>query len=202
MSGRSGAGSRAGSERTAPSARLAIVALGLLIASQPAFAQEGAGEPFQRVLYVNLFLGANWPVGNMNVVLDPGTLAGGRGEFALSPQVRVGAQLSFHSFDAEFASTADNEGVIVMGVFAKGVGEWGPYQPFALWGLGAYVSKENETTGRRWDGGMQLGAGLEYPISEHFSATTGFGFHYVLRSGEQDDHFWIEGYLGFLFRQP
>jgi opacity protein-like surface antigen len=173
----------------------------LLLAPVSARAQEDA-EPPPRYLYLNLFLGAAWPVGNMNVYHDPGFVAGGRGEYAISPLVRVGGQLSFHSFDAERPGVADNEGVILMQAFAKALGEWGPYYPFALLGLGAYVSKERVTSGRRWDGGLQVGTGLEYPVTEHFAVNTGFSFHMVLRGGEESDYFWLEGYLGFLFRQP
>jgi hypothetical protein len=172
-----------------------------LIATQPALAQEEA-ESFAQHIYVNVLLGANWPVGSMNVFLDPGFLAGGRAEYELKPLVRVGVQLSFHSFDAERPGTDDNEGVIIMSFVGRALGEWGPYRPFALFGLGAYVSKERETSARRWDGGVQVGTGLEYPISEHFSANTGLGIHMVLRGSNEDDYFWVEGYLGFLFKWP
>jgi hypothetical protein len=47
-----------------------------------------------------------------------------------------------------------------------------------------------------------VGTGLEYPVTEHFSVNTGLSFHMVLRGGEESDYFWLEGYLGFLFRQP
>jgi opacity protein-like surface antigen len=173
----------------------------LLLAPPPARAQEDA-ELQPRYLYLNLFLGAGWPVGNMNVFLDPGFVAGGRGEYALSPLVRVGGQLSFHSFDAERPGTADNEGVILMSAIAKALGRWGPYYPFALIGLGAYGSKNLETSARRWDFGLQVGTGLEYPVTEQFAVNAGFDFHMVLRGGTESDYFWIEGYLGFLFRQP
>ncbi len=179
-----------------------VVALIACQAPGLARAQQQAAEPFDRVVYVNLLLGANWPVGDTNVVFDPDWLTGGRIEYALTPLVRLGGQLSFHAFNAERGAAADNEGVIAMSAFAKALGVWGPYRPFALFGIGAYVSKQLETAGRRWDGGVQMGAGLEYPVAEHLSVTSGFGFHMVLRAGEQNDHLWIEGYLGFLFRGP
>jgi len=190
-------------------ARLALTPLLplLLLAPSAARAQQGAdgpegAEPQPRHLYVNVFVGAGWPAGNMNVYHDPGLVAGGRGEYSISPLVRVGGQLSFHAFDAERPGTTDNEGVIVMQAFAKALGQWGPYYPFALLGLGAYVSKERETSARRWDGGLQVGTGLEYPVTEHLAVNTGFSFHMVLRGGEESDYLWLEGYLGFLFRQP
>ncbi len=154
------------------------------------------------MIYVSVFTGAGWPIGDMNVILDPGFVAGARGGYGLTPLVRVGAQLSFHSFDAERPAVADNEGVILLSLFGKALGEWGPYQPFALFGLGAYVSKVEETAGRRWDGGVQVGAGLEYPASEHLGVATGLHFHMVLRGGEQNDYLWLEGYLAFAFRLP
>ncbi len=120
----------------------------------------------------------------------------------MNPFVRVGAQVSFHAFDAERPGEADNEGVINLSLFGKALGELGPYRPFAVLGIGAYVSKETETSGRRWDGGMQFGAGFELPLSEHLSAVTGTALHLVFRGGEQDDYLWLDGYLGFLFRQP
>lgn len=167
-----------------------------------AHAQADEAVAYERALYVTLFTGAGWPIGDMNVILDPGFVAGGRGEYALTPLIRMGAQLSFHSFDSEFPYVTDNEGVILMSLFAKALGEWGPYQPFALFGLGAYVSKVAETAGRRWDGGVQVGAGLEYPVSEDFIAAGGFNFHMVLRGGEQNDYLWLEGYLAFSFKMP
>ena len=180
-------------------ARLIVAALFLpLLVPSASLAQED-GEPPARYIYVNVFLGAGWPVGDMNVYLDPGIVAGGRGEYAVSPLVRVGGQLSFHAFDAERPGDADNEGIILMQAFAKALGQWGPYYPFALMGLGAYGSKVRETSARRWDGGLQVGLGLEYPVTRNFSVNTGFSFHMVLRGGEQSDYFWFEGYLGFLF---
>ena len=173
----------------------------LLLAPSASRAQEDAA-PQPRYLYVNVFVGAGFPVGGMNVILDPGFGAGGRGEYALSPLVRVGGQLSFHSFDAERPGTADNEGVILMSLIAKALGRWEPYYPFALIGLGAYGSKTLETSARRWDFGLQVGTGIEYPVDEQFAVNVGFDFHMVLRGGTESDYFWIEGYLGFLFRQP
>lgn len=183
-------------------ARLILAPLLLLLFAPAAVRAQEEAEVYPRYLYVNVFLGAGWPIGNMNVYYDPGFVAGGRGEYMISPLVRVGGQLSFHSFDAERPGIADNEGVILMQAYAKALGQWGPYYPFALLGLGAYVSKEQETSARRWDGGLQVGTGIEYPVTEHFGVNTGFSFHMVLRGGEERDYFWLEGYLGFLFRQP
>ena len=161
-----------------------------------------AEQEHDLVLYLAVLTGASWPVASMNVIYDPSFLATARGELAVSPFVRLGAQVSFHAFDAERPGEADNEGVINLALFGKALGDVGPYRPFALLGIGAYVSKEKETGTRRWDGGMQFGAGFELPLSEYVSALAGTGLHLVYRGGEQDDYLWLDGYLGFLFRQP
>lgn len=159
-------------------------------------------EAFTPMLYASFLFGGGWPVGAMNVILDPGFMAGVRGEYAVSPMTRVGAQLSFHSFDHEAPGVADNEGVINLSMIGKAVGEWGPYNPFALLGLGAYLSKDQVVGGRRWDGGIQFGGGFELEVSEHLSVQVGTAFHLVFRGGENDDYFWLDGYLGFDFKQP
>jgi len=170
---------------------------------EPGHQQQGAAAQDQGpVLYLSVLLGGSWPVASMNVIYDPSFHAIARAELARGPFVRVGAQVSFHAFDAERPGEADNEGVINLSLFGKALGELGPYRPFALLGVGAYVSKEKETSGRRWDGGMQFGAGFELPLSEHVSTVVGTGLHLVFRGGEQDDYLWLDGYLGFLFRQP
>jgi hypothetical protein len=176
----------------------------LLVFAAPLRAQESgaAAEGFTPAIYVSLFTGGAWPISTMNTFLDPSFMAGGRAEYAFTPATRAGAQLSFHSFDAERPGTADNEGVIVLSLFGRAIGEWGPYHPFALLGLGAYVSKVTETSGRRWDGGVQFGGGIEMEINRYLAALAGTGLHMVFRGGEQEDHIWIDGYLGFTFRQP
>ncbi len=170
--------------------------LGFSLLARPAAAQEQTG------LYVSAFTGGAWPVGGMNVIYDPSFMAGGRAELSLGPLVRAGVQLSFASFDAERGADLDNEGVVNLSLYGKALGRWGPYQPFALLGVGAYVSKEIETSGRRWDGGVQFGGGFELPVSEYMSATVGTAIHAVLRGGEQGDYVWIDGYLGFVFKAP
>jgi hypothetical protein len=170
-------------------------------AAMPAI-QASEAEEFTPVLYFSVLAGANWPVGNMNVILDPSIATIARGEYAISPLVRIGAQFSYHAFDAERLSINDNEGIINLTLLAKALGQWGPYKPFALLGLGAYVSKVHETAGRRWDGGLQVGAGIELPVSEYMSAVTGTGLQAVLRGAEQTDYIWLEAYIGFLFKQP
>jgi len=170
---------------------------------QPAPQEPGvAAEDRGPVLYLAVLTGGSWPVASMNVIYDPSFQATARGELAVSPNLRLGAQVSFHSFDAERPGEADNEGVVNLALFGKALGDVGPYRPFALLGVGAYVSKEKETGGRRWDGGMQFGAGFELPLSEYLSAVAGTGLHLVYRGGGQDDYLWLDGYLGFLFRQP
>lgn len=169
---------------------------------QPGQEQGVAAQDQGPVLYLSVLLGGSWPVASMNVIYDPSFHAIARAELARGPFVRVGAQVSFHAFDAERPGEADNEGVINLSLFGKALGALGPYKPFALLGVGAYVSKEKETSGRRWDGGMQFGVGFELPLSEHVSTVVGSGLHLVFRGGEQNDYLWLDGYLGFLFRQP
>lgn len=174
-----------------------------MILAGPLRAQEAAEtDEWAPALYVTFFTGINWPVGAMNVVLDPGMAAGARAEYEVSPMSRVGAELSFHAFDHEAPGLADNEGAINLSALGKAQGEWGPYSPFALLGFGAYVTKDQIVGGRRWDGGLRFGAGLELTVSEHFAVMVGSGFHMVFRGGENDDYLWVEGYLGFDFKQP
>ncbi len=179
----------------------------LVLLAQPLGAQEQAeqqdAEPFPRLIYVQVFMGGNWPVGVMNEAFDPSFLAGGRVEVSMNrrPLVRAGAGASFHSFDSESPGTADNEGIINLSVFGKVLTSWGPYEPFGILGVGVAVSK-NEDGSRRADPGLQIGGGVELPISEHFSVTTGTEFHLIVRGGEADNRLWLDAYLGFVFRQP
>ncbi len=184
--------------------RYTLLALLALILPGPLRAQEpaGADEAWVPTLFVAFFAGLDWPVGAMNVILDPGQTAGARAEYAVSPMTRVGAQLSFHSFDHEAPGTGDNEGAINLSAIGKAIGTWGPYSPYALLGLGAYVTKDQVAGGRRWDGGLQFGAGFELTVSERFAVLVGTGFHMVFRGGENDDYLWLDAYLGFDFRQP
>lgn len=170
----------------------------------PLFGQVGAAQDeYERYFHATFFLGGGWPVGSMNVDFDPGLIGGARGEYALSPMTRVGAQIAFYSFDAEpVAELVDNEGVINMSLIGKAIGTWGPYEPFALIGLGAYVTKDQVAEGRRWDGGLELGGGLGLEVSEHFSVLVGTSFHMVFRGGGNIDYLWLDGYLGFDFKQP
>jgi hypothetical protein len=172
----------------------------LMLQALPAAGQE---EPADHYLRASFMLGAGWPVGDMNVHFDPGFVAGARGEYTLSPMTRVGAQLAFHSFDHEpLPGTVDNEGIIDLSLIAKAVGSWGAYDPFALIGLGAFVTKDQVSNGRRWDGGLQLGGGLGLEVSEHLTVLVGTSFYMVFRGGENSDYLWIDGYLGFDLRQP
>lgn len=188
------------------SSRLGTLPL-LVLLAQPLVAQERAepqdAEPFPRLIYAQVFMGFNWPVGVMNEAFDPSIMGGGRVEVSLGrrPLVRAGAGASFHSFDTEAPGTADNEGIINLSAFGKILTTWGPYEPFGIVGVGVAVSK-NEDGSHRADPGLQWGGGVELPVSEHFSVTTGTEFHLVLRGGEADNRLWLDAYLGFLLREP
>ena len=164
--------------------------------------QDEEREGYERAFYVSVLTGAGWPVGQLNVLQDPGFLGKGRVEYAFGdPKLRVGLELGYQAFDVEFPGTSDNEGILNLSLVVKALGTYGPYRPFALLGGGVYNSK-SPGGGRGWSGGFQLGGGLELPISEHFSAITGSGFHLVFRGEDEDAGIWIEAYLGFHFRQP
>jgi hypothetical protein len=160
------------------------LALALLPAT--AFAQTDDPE-FEPAFHASFLLGASWPVGTMNLHFDPGFMAAARGLYALSPMTRVGAQLGFYSFDSEPipAERVDNEGIVSLSLVATARGRSGPYAPFALVGLGGYLSKDQFSDGRRWDGGMEFGVGLSLGVSEHFAAVVGTSFHMIFRGRKE-----------------
>lgn len=170
-------------------------------AGQASVARQGNDPTAASRLRVSILAGANWPVGDMNVVQDPGFLMIGRGEYQTTRRLRVGVELGFHSFDAERPGTRDNEGILDLGVFGKVLGGWGPYRPYGLVGFGAYISKEADGS-RRWDPGFQVGAGVELPLSPYLAATAGGGSHFLFRGGGNEDYLWLDGYLGFVFKLP
>ena len=181
-----------------------LVASGLLAQTLQAAQQSEAEverQPFERLLHAEVIMGAGFPVGSMNLNFDPSFMAGVRAEFGITPNMRAGIEASYHAFDSEGLTVADNQGVISLSLLGKFLDEWGPYTPFALLGVGAYNSKE-EGGQRRWDAGFQLGAGTELPVSKYLAATIGSTLHVVPRDGDADKLFWIDGYLGFVFRQP
>ncbi len=185
---------------------LVIALAGPLSGAQVRSAKEAPppreqSEGFRRFVYVTIATGANWPVDDMNVAFDADVLFLTRGEYAFSPLKRVGAQLGFHSFDSEQASTRDNAEIVSLSVFGKALGIWGPYRPFGLLGVGAYLSKQEDSS-RRLDGGFEIGGGIELPASSYLSATAGTGLHVVFRGDRLNDLLWLDGYIGFLFRAP
>ena len=188
--------------------QVAVVFAMLIVLAVPAVGQEPGTQArdaaqSERYFRATFFFGAGWPVGDMNVHFDPGVTAGARAEYTLSPMTRVGAQIGFHSFDHEpLPGTVDNEGIVELSLLAKAVGAWGPYDPFALIGLGAFHTKDQVATGRRWDGGLQLGGGLGLEVSEHLTVLVGTSVYVVFRGGENSNYLWVDGYLGFDFRQP
>ena len=182
-----------------------LVASGLLAQTLQA-AQQAEAEVetqlFKRwLIHTEVFMGAGFPVGSMNLNFDPSFMVGIRGEFGISPNMRGGIEVSYHAFDSEGLTVADNQGVIGLSLLGKFLDEWGPYRPFALLGVGVYSSKEDDGK-RRWDAGFQLGAGTELPVSEHLAVTVGSTLQVVPRDGDPDKLFWIDAYLGFVFRQP
>lgn len=177
---------------------LSLVAPPTLDAAQD---PDGGDGEFERIFHVELDLGAGWPIAAANTEFDPSFIAGGKVSMLVTPTLRGGAELSFHSFDAERPGTADNQGVVSLNLFGKLVGVWGPYRPFALLGLGVVNSKRSDAT-RRWDPGLQFGGGMEAPLSQHVSILVGSALHTVPRGEEETELLWISGYLGVVFRQP
>jgi hypothetical protein len=164
---------------------------------------QGPPQPYEYI-YVELFFGGNWPVGSSNEPFDPSFLAGGRVETDVTarlPQIRAGFQISYHAFDAEGLTAGDNQGAINVSGFGKVYTQWGPYKPFGLLGLGVYSSKLVDAT-RRWDPGFQIGGGVEAPVTEHVALLVGTGLQIVIGRGDEDALTWIDGYIGFVFRQP
>ena len=182
---------------------LATAWLLIWAAPTPGAAQaEGPTEPeLENPIFAELWLGAGWPIGSANVDFDPGLGAGARVEMQVNPVLRGGAELAYHSFDAELPATRDNQGALAFSIFGKLIGIWGPYRPFALAGLGAVNSKRDDGT-RLWNLALQIGGGAEAPISDHVSIMVGSTVHIVPRGGEVTDLVWYAGYVGFVFKQP
>ena len=94
----------------------------LALALVPAigFAQQVEGGDFEPAFHASFLFGGSWPVGTMNDHFDPGFMAAARGQYALSPMTRVGAQLGFYSFLSEPipAERIDNEGVVSLSLIA------------------------------------------------------------------------------------
>jgi len=180
------------------------VVLGLALVPAIGFAQQSEGGDFESAFHASFLFGGSWPGGSMNLHFDPGFMAAARGQLALSPMTRVGAQLGFYSFASEPipAERIDNEGIVALSLIATARGRSGPYAPFALVGLGGYMTKDQFSDGRRWDGGLELGVGLSLGVSDYFAAVVGTSFHMIFRGGQNVDYNWFDGYIGFDLKQP
>ena len=180
---------------------LATASLLLISISPGAGIAQDSSQELESPIFAELWLGGGWPIASTNVDFDPSLGAGARVEMQVSPLLRGGVELAFHSFDAELPAIRDNQGALALSIFGKLTGVWGPYRPFALAGFGAANSKRDDGS-RLWDLALQIGGGAEAPISDHVSIMVGTTLHVVPRGGQVTDLLWMAGYFGFVFKQP
>ncbi len=143
---------------------------------------------------IGIFTGGNWPIGRTRRELDPGFLFGVDLLAAISQRVRLALQAAYHQFDEKNVNSA-NVGVTNLSLLANVRQPWGPYRLFVAGGAGIY----------RFSGsahpGVQLGGGIEVPVSGSAYLLAGFALHAV-SGGTPHDPRWIDGYLGFRFGIP
>jgi len=142
---------------------------------------------------LGVFSGGNWPIGRTRRELDPGFLFGLDVLTRISTHLRFGLQAAYHQFDEE--ATTSNVGITNLSLLANFDQPWGPYRLFIAGGPGWYRFAGGA------HGGLQLGSGIEVPVTATTYLIAGATLHAV-SGGKPPDPRWIDGYLGFRFRLP
>lgn len=136
-------------------------------------------------LEMGVFTGGSWPLGRTSSTLDPGFLFGIDLLMRWNAQWRFGAQAAYHQF-------ADITHLSAIAVLQQ---PWGPYRVFVEGGPGWYAFNGSAHVG------VQLGAGVELPVTSNVYLFTGATAHAV-SGGTPSDRRWLDAYLGFRFRLP
>jgi hypothetical protein len=146
--------------------------------------------------YAGISSGLNRPFDAMARQYDPGPMFAAQLERDFYRRLRLGLQVGYHEFDGRQREPFFNQHLEVVNVTFYTRWRWttGSVHPFIIGGLGAYNSRGH------WDGGAQLGAGLEVPVTGKVSLMSGITVHHVNSSRVDLD--WVDASIGMLFRLP
>jgi hypothetical protein len=174
---------------------------GLTMGLLPASDFPGGGPTTQpNRWYIGASAGGAFPVGSMQNRFKPGFMFSGQIERGLNANSRLGLQIGYHSFADKLIGPAgvpfDRLKVTNVSGYARFLASTGSVRPFGLVGLGGYHYRSS------WHFGVQTGAGLEFPITNRFSITTGGTFHFVNSTPPTGPVRWVDANVGFMFRIP
>lgn len=133
--------------------------------------------------------GGAWPLSPLTDRVNPGFHFAANLERTLSPHLRLGLETGYHSFVVEPPESGEF-GVTNLTLFARFLGGGTSWRPYAAAGLGAYRAAGS------WKPGLELGLGLDFPISPRLALTTGLAAHGVADTRAGDLR-WIDAFLGF-----
>jgi hypothetical protein len=137
--------------------------------------------------------GMTWPLGSFRREYEPSTMFALQLERTIAPQWRIALQAGDHEFDERLEGAA-NAGVVNVSLLARFTGSAPSVRPFLIAGPGAYRAFGS------WHAGLQVGAGLEVPLTANVSLTTQATLHRV--NGGTPKPQWAEASIGFLCRIP
>jgi hypothetical protein len=181
--------------QTLDGTRVGGLTLGLLPAS--VFPNPPPPPPQQNYWYIGGSIGGAFPISSMQNRFKPGFALTGQLERALNPNSRLGFQIGYHAFNAKtVAPPIANLRILNLSSYARFLSSTGSVRPFGLVGIGGYRFRN------AWHFGVQTGAGLEFPITNRFSITTGATFHFVNSNPTIGTVRWADATAGFMYRFP
>jgi hypothetical protein len=154
----------------------------------------GNGIPPRGAILFGASTGGNWPVGGMRTFFDPGFRFAANAEVQLTPNFRAGAEVGYHQFAQEPAKSPDNLGITNVSALARFSVPTPFSRAFVLGGPGLYYH------GSAWNGGAQIGGGLEVSAASGVFLTVGTAFHGVGGAPRGQSLQWVDGYIGVSFR--
>lgn len=175
--------------------RVGGLTMGLLPASD--FPGGGGNPPSPSRWYIGASGGGAFPISSMQNRFKPGFMFSGQIERGLNPNSRVGFQIGYHAFNAKIVEPPISDlRVANVSGYARFLASTGSVRPFGLVGIGGYHYRSG------WHFGVQTGGGLEFPITNRFSITTGATFHFVNSNAATGTVRWVDGTVGLMFRIP
>jgi hypothetical protein len=182
-------------EQTLDGTRVGGLTLGLLPAS--VFPNPVIPPAQQNYWYIGGSVGAGFPISSMQNRFKPGFALTGQLERSLNPNFRLGFQAGYHTFNAKTVlPPVPNLRITNLSGYTRFLASSGSVRPFGQVGMGAYRFNS------AWHFGVQTGAGLEFPVTNRFSITTGATFHFVNSNPTIGPVRWVDGTVGFMYRIP
>jgi len=171
---------------------------GLTLGLLPASVFPNPPPPAQQnYWYIGGSIGAGFPISSMQNRFKPGFALTGQIERGLNPNSRLGFQIGYHAFNAKtVVPPIPNLRITNLSGYGRFLSSTGSVRPFGLVGIGGYRFSS------AWHFGVQTGAGLEFPITNRFSITTGGTFHFVNSNPTIGTTRWVDATVGFMYRIP